>query len=43
MQTVIEVRWDEDATTNRLLINSLCLGCNTSLDIVDAGDDPTLF
>ena len=32
MQTVwivIEVRWDEDATTSCLFINSLCIGCNT--------------
>ena len=35
MQTVwivIEVRWYEDATSSCLFINSLCLGCNTSLD-----------
>ena len=42
MQTV-EVRWDDDATTSRLIINSLCLDCNTSLDIVDADDDPNLI
>ena len=26
-----------------MFINSLCLGCNTSLDIVRADDDPNLF
>ena len=46
MQTVwivIEVRWDEDATTSCLFINSLCLGCNTYVDIVGVDDDPSLF
>ena len=46
MQTVwidIEVRWDEDATTSCLFINSLYLGCNTSVDIVGVDYDPSLF
>ena len=40
---VIEVSWYEDPTTSCLFINSLCFGSTTSVDIVDADDDPNIF